>query len=114
VNKWKTEYYYSSDEKHSSNIEDFFDHLTNEQLKSLAKELRLLELCGNTLRLPHSKSLGQGLFELRERKFGYRIYYTFCKNQIIVLLHAGDKSSQKRDIKKAQELLTKFLSESIT
>jgi len=67
-------------------------------LKSIAKELLLLEKCGNTLRLPHSKSLGKGLFELRERSFGYRIYYGFLPNFTIILLHAGDKSSQKDDI----------------
>lgn len=106
--KWKIEYYYSN-EKHVSSVEEFFDQLTKEQFKSLAKELRLLELCGNTLKLPHSKSLGQRLFELRERKFGYRVYYTFYKNQIIILLNAGNKTSQQRDIKKAKELLVNFL-----
>jgi putative addiction module killer protein len=110
VSKWKIQYYYQ-DEKQASEIEAFFDQLTKEQFKSIAKELKLLELCGNTLRLPHSKSLGRGLFELRERKFGYRIYYTFCKNQIIILLNGGDKSSQKRDIKRAKELLAKILNE---
>ena len=113
MDKWKIDYYYPN-EKQVSSVENFFNQLTREQLKSLAKELKLLELCGNTLKLPHSKSLGHGLFELRERKFGYRIYYTFCKNQIIILLNAGDKSSQRRDIKKAKELLANFLNEVVT
>ena len=110
MSEWAIEYYYSND-KCVSNVEKFLNQLTKEQFKSLAKELRLLELCGNNLKLPHSKSLGQGLFELRERNFGYRVYYTFHKNQIIVLLSAGDKTSQKRDIKKAKELLAIFLNE---
>ncbi|MCK4607933.1 MAG: type II toxin-antitoxin system RelE/ParE family toxin [Gammaproteobacteria bacterium] len=78
------------------------------QLKSAAKEVRLLELCGSQLKLPHSKSLGQWLFELRERRFGLRIYYCFELDKLIVLLNAGDKKTQSRDIKKARELYQKY------
>lgn len=95
-----------------SSVESWLSSLSKPQLKSVAKELRLLELMGNGLRLPHSKSLGQGLCELRERKFGYRIYYCFNKDQVVLLLHAGDKSSQKKDIKTARELLAKYKGDS--
>lgn len=91
-------------------VEDWLDKLTSQQLKSVAKELRLLELSGNKLKLPHSKSLGNKLFELRERNYGYRLYYTFDKGKIILLLYAGDKSTQKRDIKKAKEILRTYRS----
>lgn len=91
-------------------VDDWINRLTKQQLKCVAKELRLLELCGHKLRLPQSKSLGAGLFELRERKFGYRIYYTFNKGMIIVLLQAGDKSSQKRDIELARKALVAYRS----
>jgi putative addiction module killer protein len=110
MNSWKIEYWYANDER-SSTVETFLNQLTGEQFKSIAKELKLLELCGNTLKLPHSKPLSKGLFELRERKFGYRIYYAFVKNKIIVLLHAGNKSSQKKDIKIARERLAEILIE---
>jgi putative addiction module killer protein len=90
------------------NVEEWLNKLTIQQLKSVAKEIRLLELSGHELRLPHSKSLGHGLFELRERKFGYRVYYTFDQGKVIILLHSGDKSSQKRDIETAREILKKF------
>ncbi|MCH9770017.1 MAG: type II toxin-antitoxin system RelE/ParE family toxin, partial [Gammaproteobacteria bacterium] len=79
-------------------VELWLDHLTNRQLKSVAKEIRLLKYCGNNLRLPHSKSLGTGLFELRERGFGLRLYYSFVQNQVILLLLGGNKSSQSNDI----------------
>ena len=36
---------------------------------------------------------------------GYRIYYTKKDDEIIVLLIGGDKSSQKDDIKKANDIL---------
>ena len=52
------------------------------------------------------KQINANLFELR---FffggGLRIYYTIRANQIILLLVGGDKSSQNRDIEKANELL---------
>ncbi len=97
MDKWKLEY--------RQETESWLDKLTKDQLKSVAKELKLLELCGNELRLPHSKSLGNGLFELRERNYGYRIYYTFANNSKIVLLNAGNKSSQQRDIKNSRSRL---------
>jgi putative addiction module killer protein len=71
----------------------------------LLKELKLLEICGNDLKLPHSRALGNGLFELREQRYGYRIYYGFYKNRVIILLHAGDKSKQQNDIKIARTRL---------
>jgi len=72
-------------------VDGWLNDLTKQQLKSLAKEIRLLELCGNELKLPHSRSLGAGLLELRERRYGLRIYYCFDEGEIIVLLQAGDK-----------------------
>lgn len=72
-------------------------------MKLSTVKIRLLSEIGNELRLPHSKSLSQGLFELRERKYGLRIYYGFKKKQIIILLAAGNKTSQPKDIKTARE-----------
>ncbi|VVC76262.1 hypothetical protein AQUSIP_15710 [Aquicella siphonis] len=76
--KWELKYW--CDNKGESPIERWFDSLTKEQFKSVAKELKLLELCGNMLKLPHSRGLKKGLFELRERKYEFRVYYTFLKN----------------------------------
>ena len=47
--------------------------------------------------------------EIAELRFtfgsGYRIYYTESNEIIVILLCAGDKSSQKDDIQKAKEYL---------
>ena len=48
------------------------------------------------------RSVGAGVFELKiDYGPGYRIYYTRCGDIIYLLLLGGDKSSQKRDIKRA-------------
>jgi putative addiction module killer protein len=52
------------------------------------------------------KSLGAGLHELRIAFGpGYRVYVTFEEDVMIVLLTGGDKSSQKRDISNARDMI---------
>jgi putative addiction module killer protein len=52
-----------------------------------------------------AKSIGQGVSELRiDTGPGYRIYFTRRRGVIVVLLCAGDKSSQSWDIKRAKAL----------
>ncbi|MDD3436677.1 MAG: type II toxin-antitoxin system RelE/ParE family toxin [Candidatus Gastranaerophilales bacterium] len=52
------------------------------------------------------KKLDNELCELR-LKFGagYRVYFSEINNVILLLICGGDKSTQKRDIKKAKEYL---------
>lgn len=49
------------------------------------------------LKMPHSKSIGNGLFELRaiERNNISRCIYVYQKNNVIYLLHAFVKKTQK-------------------
>jgi putative addiction module killer protein len=103
LKKWHIEYWINGKK---SPVEKWLDKLTDEQLESITEDLRVLEKKGNDLRFPHSRPLGKGLFELRERQFGYRIYYCFKGNQVIILLAAGDKKSQKKDIEMARKRLT--------
>lgn len=56
--------------------------------------LAALRARGNGLRPPHSKPLGDGLFELRSVKHGVRVFYMFQPDQRIVLL---DGIVKKRD-----------------
>lgn len=106
MRQWVVRYWV--DHAGEASIETWFDGLNDVQFKAVAKELALLKRCGNQLRLPHSRSLGKGLFELRERTFGYRVYYGFQPSFHIVLLHAGDKSDQQRDIVLARTRLAKL------
>ncbi len=101
---WTIEYWLDTDE-----IKKWFENLSEEAAESVYKELGLLETFGNMLKLPHSKALGDKLFELRERRFGYRVYYTFHGKKVIVLLTAGDKSTQAKDIKIARKRINVLL-----
>lgn len=51
------------------------------------------------------RPVGQGLSELRiDYGPGYRVYYVRHGEAVIVLLCGGDKRTQSRDIKLAQEM----------
>lgn len=55
--------------------------------------------------------VGGGVWELKfDFGAGYRVYFGFDKNTIILLLMGGDKGSQRRDIRKAQKLWNRYLS----
>ena len=50
------------------------------------------------------RSVGGGVSELRVNVGqGYRIYYTIRQQRIVILLCGGDKGSQQRDIRRAQQ-----------
>lgn len=53
-----------------------------------------------------TKTLSPGLFELRcFFGGGLRVYYTIQNQRVVLLLAGGDKSSQDRDIEKANAIL---------
>lgn len=55
------------------------------------------------------KQLSEFLYELRfDIGAGYRIYYTFENETIVLLISGGDKKSQTKDIKNATEILNKL------
>ena len=51
------------------------------------------------------KSVGESVYEMRiDLGLGYRLYYTMRKNELIILLVGGDKSTQQSDIEKAKKM----------
>jgi putative addiction module killer protein len=64
--------------------------------------LRRISLTGN---LGDVKPVGEGVSALRiDYGPGYRLYFSWRGNELILLLIGGDKSTQQRDIAKAKQL----------
>lgn len=64
------------------------------------------------LRLGNYKSLGQGLYELRiDEGGGYRVYFAQDSRLVIILLMAGSKRTQVKNIKKARIYLQDYRSQ---
>lgn len=58
------------------------------------------------------KELAENLFELRcFFGGGLRVYYTIYKDVIVLLLSGGNKDTQKRDIKRARDMLGELTEE---
>ncbi|MBA5688048.1 type II toxin-antitoxin system RelE/ParE family toxin [Rugamonas apoptosis] len=84
-------------------FQDWLDGLKDikAQLRIVAR-LRLAE-AGN---LGDWRPVGGAVSELRVAFGpGYRLYFTKRQNILIVMLAGGDKSTQARDIKRAQKIL---------
>ncbi|MCH8221667.1 MAG: type II toxin-antitoxin system RelE/ParE family toxin [Proteobacteria bacterium] len=76
--------------------------------RAKARILVRLEACrlGN---LGDTKAVGGGIRELRVHVgAGYRVYFIQRRNLVLLLLCGGSKSSQARDIKRAQHLLAEL------
>lgn len=101
---WEIEFF--EDRRGKKPVQEWFAKLAKPDQKEVAKLLGLLEIFGYELGLPHAKNLSGGIYELRTKSkgAGYRVYYTFKDEMIIILLVAGDKSSQQRDIQKARDI----------
>lgn len=80
----------------------WFKNLRNVQARA-AIALRLRQVAIGHLR--DVKSVGAGVFELRWHLGpGYRVYFCHRGDRIVLLLAGGDKSTQVRDIARAQQL----------
>lgn len=99
-NNLKTLRYYTTQSGKIPFLE-WLNGLTNIQTKlRIRRRLDRLEL-GH---YGDCESVGNDVFELRLFfEGGIRIYFAKYDNSIIILLNAGNKSSQKRDIKSAKE-----------
>ena len=89
-------------------VEAFLDGLDPKMRNKAVRSLELLETFGNNLREPNSKSLGDGLFELRI-KFSSditRIFYFFAIKNKIILTNGFVKKTAKtprEEIEKARK-----------
>ena len=88
--------------RQSSEYRKWFDSLRDVEARArIEARLRRASL-GNPGDI---RSVGAGVMELRVQcGAGYRVYFTWQGESVIVLLVGGDKSSQRRDIMRAHEL----------
>jgi len=83
---------------HNKKIKKFIDSLDLESKKQVVKNIELLEEYGYEIGLPHSKSIGNGLFELRCIGSGVRFLYIYYNNGVLILngfIKKVDKIPQK-------------------
>lgn len=97
--------------------EIFLNSLDSKMRIKMVRSLQLLQENGNRLREPHSKPLGDGIFELR-CKFGddiTRILYFFYYGGEIILTNGFVKKTQKtprREIQTAKRYRMDFIERS--
>ena len=87
-------------------FDEWFDFLPDKRMQA-AVDARLARVrAGN---FGDCKSVGGGVFEFRVTFGpGLRVYYGLYRRQMVVLLGGGDKRSQSRDIRRAQQLWQQF------
>lgn len=67
-------------------VRQFLEKLPEEAQAEAGALILLVQRRGNALRLPHSRALGGGLFELRGQRHAVRIFYMFLPGRRIMLL----------------------------
>lgn len=99
---------------------EYYDQQLKEEIKEWPLDLyadflrlvSLIEEFGPMLRLPHSRAMGDGLFELRPsgRSGIGRAFYCFLVGRRVIIIHAFIKKTQKtpeREIKIARKRVTR-------
>lgn len=95
VNLFEVEYYEKSDGTYPA--EEFILSQDIKMQTKLFRLLELLELKGNELREPYSKSLSDGIFEIRAIQGNNitRVLYFFVVDKKIILTNGFVKKTQK-------------------
>jgi hypothetical protein len=90
-------------------VAEWIDGLTASEFGAVAFRIDRLASVGPTLRAPHSKALGDGLYELRFDldRVAWRLTYWFAPQRRIVLLTAFRKQrmNERAEITKARRVL---------
>ncbi len=78
-------------------------------MRAKAKILFRIQKIENDEHFGDSEPVGNGILELKiNYAKGYRVYFKESDGRIIILLIGGDKSTQRRDIEKAKEILKRL------
>ena len=78
-------------------VADFIDALDEDLQVKVLRQIKLLKEFGNMLREPHSKMVGNGIYELRIIESGNiaRVFYFFRSGRMIILTNKIIKKTQK-------------------
>jgi phage-related protein len=91
-------------------VAEWYSSLTSENRDVVAVHIELLEEFGHLLRIPHSRALADGLFELRFTmgRRAWRITYWHRGKGIYVLLtvFSQQQGTEQREIARARKALT--------
>lgn len=91
----------------TNHFSKWYDKLKDPVVKAVVfSRLIRIEVEGN---FGDHKSVGQGVWELRLKVGGIRIYYGRDGEEIVLLTNAGNKGTQTRDIPKAQSIWQEYL-----
>jgi len=83
-------------------VEEFDEYVDSLKDRAAVSKIRVRVTRAKFGNLGDHKSIGHGVVELRiDYGPGYRVYVGLHGSELIVLLCAGDKSTQAKDIKKA-------------
>ena len=110
--KFELEFYKKSDG--TEPVTEFLDSLDNDMANKMRWEMLLLEQKGNALREPHTKPLGDGIFELRA-KFSSnisRVLFFFYYKGKIILTNGFIKKTDKtppEEIKTAKDARNDYI-----
>jgi phage-related protein len=99
-------------------VEQWIDALTVSEFAVVLAHVERLADRGNVLRMPASRALGDGLFELRFDlvRTAWRITYYFAVNRRIVLLTVFRKQRQneRHEVQRAQQAMDRCIREGHT
>ena len=95
--------------KTATGIEPYAEYVDSLRDRQGAAKIKARVTRAELGNLGDHRSVGQGIIELRiDFGPGYRVYAALHGNEIIVLLCAGDKSTQQKDIAQAHEYWQHF------
>ncbi|MGZ0219034.1 MAG: type II toxin-antitoxin system RelE/ParE family toxin [Acidimicrobiales bacterium] len=99
-------------------VEQWIDELTVKEFATALPHIERLASRGNQLRMPASRSLGDGLFELRFdlRRTARRVTYFFAADRRIVLLTVFRKQRQneRAEVRRARKAMTRCIAKNHT
>jgi hypothetical protein len=96
-------------------VEEWVDSLTDAKYANLLVQIDRLERMGATIREPWSKSLGDGLYELRFDidRVAWRIAYFFAPNRRAVLLtiFRKQRNNERHEVQRARQAMRRCIAE---